>query len=331
MTWPWLDVTVVTGDVGPGRTDVARSAVAAACAAGEDVAVLVAGPESSTFPGATLVVTTEEEVVERCPACSCCAVRLDLIRVLRTLAEQRPRLDRVVVATGEATDVATLEQTLMGDPDLRRLAVLDGVVFVADGPTWSVRRRWPAEDAAMADQQLALADAVVVVGSERLTAEGRRALHQLLRDRNRDASLQFGCAGPGERCVLIDLGRSDPARFAERLSPTPAGATDLNRAGLHSIALEVPGLLDPSMVEAWVDDLLDAHGAELLRFRAVLSVAGPTGVPLREVYRVVRRHLERDVDHTWRQGEPALSRLALVGYGLDAPGLRSSLTGCLRA
>ena len=329
MTWPWLDVTVVTGDVGPSRTDVARSAVAAACAAGEDVAVLVAGPESPTFPGATLVITTEE-VVERCAACRCCDVRLDLTRVLRTLAERRPRLDRVVVVTSEAADVATLEQTLMGDPDLRRLVTLDGVVFVADGPTWSVRLRWPAEEATRADEQLAVADAVVVVGSGRLTEGGRQALHQLLRDRNRDASLHLGGADPGARRLLLDLGRSDPARFAERLAPTPGGMTDLNRAGLHSIAVDVPGLLDPSLVESWVDDLLDAHGGELLRFRAELSVAGPTGAPVREVYRIVRRHLERDLGPHLHRGEPACSRLAMVGHGLDGRALRSSLTGCLR-
>lgn len=94
---------------------------------GEEVAVVSASLSPSSFPGAQMVIAADEEVVERSPGCPCCAVRHDLVRVLRNLGERRHRPARIIVETSAVADVATLEQTLMAHPALRRVVTLDGV------------------------------------------------------------------------------------------------------------------------------------------------------------------------------------------------------------
>jgi G3E family GTPase len=330
-------VTVVTGEFGSGKSSVVRRLVDLAVAEGEAVAVLSASATPPPFPGAEPVVVADEEVVERSPGCVCCAVRSDVVRVLRNLAGRRRRPARVIVETSGIADVATVEQTLLADPALRRLVVLDGVVTTVDAGVWSVRATTGRPADPVVEEQVALADVVVVTRPDRLTDEALDGVRRRLHGRNRLGRTLL--ARPGERLspLLLDVARADPVRLADRLDQLPPGRIGCRAGGIETLVLAAPGRLDRSRVEQWVEGVHHRHGRGLLRFHAVLALADGEQPAARVVYRGLRGHLVHDPDP--RLPAPpacppeqwALNRLAVMGRALDIEELHASLTDCVVA
>ncbi len=327
-----MPVTVVTGTFGSGKSTTVRRLVDLAAGRGEQVAVVSASLSPPPYPGAHLVVAADEEVVERLPGCPCCAVRHDLVQVLRNLGERHRRPARVIVETSAVADIATLEQTLMGDPALRRLVTLDAVITTVDASAWSVRLtvRGPADRAV--DEQLALADIVLVTRVELLSEDGFDAVVRSLRQRNRLGRVCLALPGRALPSALLDVGRSDPTRLADRLEQLSLGQIGCNAAGIHTLVLALPGHLDADRVDEWLENVMHRHGRGLLRFHAVLALAPGSESGGSEVYRGVRGHLDHDPDPRYASqagGQWPVSWLAFMGRGIDLEELESSLAGCL--
>ncbi len=83
-----VPVTVVTGEFGSGKSILVRQLLALSQAKGEEVAVVSASLHPS-FPAVPVVISADEEVLERSAGCPCCAVRHDLVRLLRNLGGRR--------------------------------------------------------------------------------------------------------------------------------------------------------------------------------------------------------------------------------------------------
>jgi G3E family GTPase len=330
-----MAVTVVTGGPGSGKSSVVRRLVDVAVADGEAVAVVSASLSRRPLPGPGWVVVADEEVVERSPGCPCCAVRHDLVRVLRNLGARRHRPSRVIVETSGVADVATIEQTLMGDPALRRLVVLDGILATVDATAWSVRVNVEQPPDPAVEEQVALADVVVVIRAQHLTDEGVDAVTQGLRDRNPLGRIVLALPGQLLPRALLDVARTDAVRLADRLEQLPIGRIGSGPGGLDTFVLSVPGPLDAGRTREWVKAFSDRHGPALLRFHAVLALAPGEGPGERRVYRGLRGHLQHSGDRRL-VAPPALdvdawavNRLAITGRGLDADEVRSSLADCV--
>lgn len=330
-----LPVTVVTGEFGSGKSTLVRLLLALSQAGGEEVAVVSASLDPS-FPGAHLVVSVDEEVLERSPGCPCCAVRHDLVRLLRNLGGRRHRPDRVIVETSGVADVATIEQTLMGDAHLRRLVTLDAILTTVDAHRWSARLKLRQLPGPVVEEQIAMADIVVVTGAECLNQDGFDTVMQGLRVRSRFARLWLALPG-GHTCPdLLDVRRSDPALIADRLEALPLGRIGCSAGGLHTLSMTVPGRLGPKPFYEWIDELMRRFGHGLLRFHAHVTLAPGEGPGGRVVFRGLRGHLERETEP---RSVPVavdgatvpINRLAVVGRGLDLDELKGALAGCVVA
>lgn len=289
-------------------------------------------PPSST--DAQLMLTADEEILERSPGCPCCAVRHDLVRLLRNLGERHHRPDRVIVETSGVADVATIEQTLLADPHLRRLVVLDSVLATVDAHRWSARLKLRQLPGRVVEEQIALADIVIVTRAEQLSEDGFETVMRGLRVRNRFGRLGLALPGGGFSPALLDVGRSDPARLADRLEKLPLGRIGCSAGGLHTLVLSVAGNLDRTRVDDCVDELMRRYGQGLLRFHAALTLAPgeEPGGPM--VLRGLRGHLVHETDPRNRRSSPddaagPVNRLAVMGRGLDLDELQHTLAGCV--
>ncbi len=334
-----MPVTVVTGEFGSGKSTLVRQLVALSQARGEEVAVVSASLDPPVFPGASLVVTADEEVLERSPGCPCCAVRHDLVRLLRNLGARRGRPGRVIVETSGVADVATIEQTLLGDPHLRRLVTLDSVLTTVDAHTWSARLTLRPPPDRVVEEQVAMADIVVVTRPEQLNEDGFDTVMRGLRLRNRFARRCLALPGGGLSPALLDVGRSDLARLADRLEQLPLGRIGCSAGGLHTLVLSASGRLDRDLVDDWVGGLMRRYGQGLLRFHAALNLAPgeEPGGPM--VIHGLRGHLEHQADPRVRRSpipvplaadiEGPSNRLAIMGRGFDLDELQETLAGCV--
>jgi len=93
--------------------------------------------------------------------------------------------------------------------------------------------------------------------------------------------------------------------------------------GSVSLAFDRP--LDHERVVGWLADFLQERGADVLRCKGIVDVAGNER---RFVVQGVHMLLDGDFGLAWREGERRHSRLVFIGRGLDAAALGSALEAC---
>jgi G3E family GTPase len=132
--------------------------------------------------------------------------------------------------------------------------------------------------------------------------------------------------GSGFAEKLCDM-RREPEQFFS--SNAPAYRSE-HSANISSVAIVLGEPVNWSRFSVWLTLLLHAHGAKMLRFKALLDVAGwPAPVVLDAVHHMIHppKHLER-----WPNG-PRASRLVFIAQDLEleriSPSLRRFLAGAV--
>lgn len=271
-----LSVTIVAGRWGAGKSTVIDRTLGAAGPA----PVVVCGGFGHDH-GAAETVPTEAEVLHATKGCDCCALRNDLIELVADLLDRRTPPSHVLIEAPGGTDLATVAQTFLRDPVLRRRCAIRGLVTVVDGLAAGTALRSQDDlglDAVDADG-LAMSDLAVVNRLDRLVppVADRTGWHlwstvgsgQLQIDRPRRGS------DPLPKRVLGTAG-FDAARQAARLERSPADATLDGRtdAPLQRVRLHQPGELHRGRLDDWIGELQSALGSGLLRWTARLPVRG---------------------------------------------------------
>ena len=78
-------------------------------------------------------------------------------------------------------------------------------------------------------------------------------------------------------------------------------------------------------MQAWLAALVATQGANILRAKGIVDVAGD---PRRMVFQSVHMVLEGDWQRPWRDGEERCSRMVFIGRELDAAALQQGLDNC---
>ncbi len=286
----------------------------------ERVAVIseAAAPEPTPEVDWLVIGAVEGERTEGCP---CCRSRLDLVQAIRLVLERPHHADRVLVVVDPRRDISTVTQTILSEPDLQRLADLDGVVTTVDAVSLSTRLALdlPFEDA-LGLQRLSVADRVLVARAIDLTDDALGRVLRAVRTVNRFGYVAVPSVSPIDMSALVDLRawHGAPQLASARLEEPFVLGDEVERP--VTVHCEVDGLLDPDAVETWFDQVIAAHGPRLLRLQGAVAV---TGQEHRVCCRGVRSFAVSHSEDEHLPGERSTrSVVAIVGYGLDADALR---------
>jgi G3E family GTPase len=96
-------------------------------------------------------------------------------------------------------------------------------------------------------------------------------------------------------------------------------------AGISSVSLTLDRPMNGARVSAWINDVLQAQGPDILRAKGIISVAGEER---RLVFQAVHMILEGDLQRPWREDEPRVSRLVFIGRDLDPEALKAGFEAC---
>lgn len=272
---------------------------------------------------AALVVPTEVETVEQVDGCGGCALRLDLIRVLRHIARCQGCPAHLLVEAGGWSDVVVATQTLLKDPEMRRWVRVAGVVALVHAPSMATRALsgqgpWPSTEMG---EQVAMADDVVLTGTGDLTPEGNDAVRLVVGETNPfaniadDSSISFPALATRSRFDLVG------AAAVELLTPASLAFDGVDT---RVMLVEVHGDLDGQRVHNWVRALHHGTGARLLRIRGVIAVANEDD---RLLCRGVGTFVEFDRGKPWASAVRT-TKLLVAGTGLAANELAESLAAC---
>ncbi|SMF48692.1 GTPase, G3E family [Tistlia consotensis] len=324
-----VPLTLLTGFLGSGKTTLLNALLRDPAFADCGVVVNEIG---AVGVDQLLVEASDDTTLVLDGGCFCCSLQDGLAEAVGRLTRARrdaglPPFRRFLVETSGAANPLPLLQQLIGDPRLNRRVLLDGVVTLVDGILGEASLR----DQPEAPLQAAVADLLVLTKSDLADAAGLDRLERSLAGLNPSAARLSAVSGdlPAER--LLGLGPDAAGRRAGRWLEPPAGHPhghdhDHRHGGEDAIvtaSVELPGPLDPALLEGWLEELMVVGGAHLLRLKGVLALSDDPGRPVavHAVQHLVHApvRLER-----WPDGL-ARGRVTAIARGLDRATLERAL------
>jgi G3E family GTPase len=320
-------VNIVTGFLGSGKTTLLRQLLRAPEL--NDVAVLVNEIGEVGLDHHLLQEVAESTLLLE-NGCVCCAIRGDLQQALRHLLSQRargdiPRFRRVVIETSGLADPVPIAYTLVAEPLLRHHFRLSTILATVD----AVNATGQLHDFPEARKQAAVADRLILTKTDLSDPDVAAAVAARLRRLNRSAPvIEPDAIAERGRLLIDDIYDQDgktreiAAWLGEAGAPSPHAEAHEHADGIFSFALTFDRPLDWTAFGIWSTMLLNRHGADVLRLKGLLNVAGvSTPVLINGVQHIIHppSHLDRWPDEDRR------SRLVFIVRGLDRAMLERSL------
>ena len=261
-----IPVTVVTGFLGAGKTTLLKHFLSSP--EGQGTAVIVNEYGAVGIDDA-LVRDSADETVLLGNGCVCCITRTDLQAALRRLVFDRergtvPPFGRVVIETSGLADPGPILQTFSTDRALGGEFHIDVVLTVVDAVTGDAS----LDGAAEARKQVILADRLVISKTDLADVATVERLTQRLQQLNPRASIEIAVSGA-----------LDPQRVVEPMTGERSGfvAEAAHSDGVTSFVIEHDKPIEWLGFARAMETLIALRGADLLRVKGILDVAGCRG------------------------------------------------------
>lgn len=281
-----IPVSVLTGFLGSGKTTFLNHLVRSP---GMARALVIINEFGAVGLDHDLVARSNDDlVVEMMGGCLCCTIRGDLSRTLcdapwRFARDGQCWFDRVVIETTGLADPAPILHTLMTDPRLEALYRLDAVIATVDAATGMTTLDAQPE----AVKQAAVADRLLLTKTDLVDEAGQCALRGRLAALNPAAPVLVVTDGAVDPSLLFDVGLWDPASKSDDVCRWLAEEAhnaghhhhhhhDVNRHddGIRATCLTFDTPLDPLAFERWLGLLTMFRGADVLRVKGIVNLAG---------------------------------------------------------
>ncbi len=351
-----IPVTVLTGYLGAGKTTLLNRILTEPH--GQKFAVIV-NEFGEIGIDNELIVGADEEVFEMNNGCICCTVRGDLIRIIENLMKRRDKFDAIIVETTGLADPAPVAQTFFMDQDVQAAARLDAVVTVADA-MWLKDR---LKDAPEAKNQIAFADVILLNKIDLVTPEQLREVEARIRAINPYAKLHKTVKASIPINEVLGRNAFDLDRILEiepafltaddhdhdhhhdhdhtgadcdhpshkhdhghsHAAHSNGGLKHYHDEDMQSVALEIPGDVDPEKFMPWINDYVQTEGPHILRSKGILAFKGE---PKRFVFQGVHMVLDGDLQRDWRQDEKRTSKIVFIGRELKRDEIEKGFRAC---
>jgi G3E family GTPase len=262
------------------------------------------------------------------------------------------------VETTGLADPGPVAQTFFVDEDVRAKTELDSVTTVVDAKHLPLR----LADSKEAAEQIAFADQIILNKTDLVTEAELVEVERMIRRLNPLAPIHRAQRSNVPLELVLGRGSFDLARIEEIepdfLNPAhgeaghvhdehcdhhghdhhhhdhdghdhgghESGGHDIEASGIRGISLTAHRPLNANRVTAWLNEVLQAQGPDILRAKGILDVAGEDR---RLVFQAVHMILEGDFQGPWRDGADRYSRLVFIGRNLDEAKLREGFEACI--
>jgi len=271
----------------------------------------------------------DEEVIEVMNGCICCTVRGDLVVALKNLYSKMSQFDAVIIETTGLADPAPVAQTFFVDDDIQAKFTLDGIITVCDSKYILSRidDEKPEGVENEAAEQVAFADRILLNKIDLVDDAELPPIEERLRTINPNATLYRCKDSKVDPKHLIGISAFKLEKVLE-MDPE-----FLNTDGEHehdptvsSTSTKFDGFLNVKKLKLWISDLIQEMGANLFRYKGVLSVAG---MEQKFVFQGVGMLFSGGfVAARWAPGEKRECRFVFIGKNLDKAALLEGFMAC---
>ncbi|MGP4956322.1 GTPase [Pseudomonas helleri] len=310
-----IPVTILSGFLGAGKTTLLRYLLKAE----HGLKIAVIENEFSDAGIDTQLLGDEPvQVMTQANGCVCCTIHTDLTKALYLLLERLDSgeiaFDRLVIECTGLADPAPVAQTFFIDEELRERYLLDGIITLVDAAHADVHL-----SQTIAQAQIGFADRLLVSKRDLVDDATFDALCERLTRINRRAPIRVVEHGKINLAELLDVrGFNLNADLGGGLSLRPVQpAASIDR--ISSLVLRTDTPLDIDSLSTFMNDLLESHGKQLLRYKGVLNIAGEER---RLVFQGVLKLYGFDWDTEWAEGEARESVMVFIADDLPEAKIR---------
>ncbi len=311
-----IPVTVLSGFLGAGKTTLLRHLLKVE----HGLKIAVIENEFSDAGIDTQLLGAEPvQVMTLSNGCVCCTIHTDLTKALYLLLERLDSgeiaFDRLVIECTGLADPAPVAQTFFIDEELRERYILDGIITLVDAAHAEHHLTQT-----IAQAQIGFADRLLVSKRDLVDEATFNALSERLTRINRRAPIRIVEHGRIDLAELLDVrGFNLNADLGGGLSLRPVSkAPSIDR--ISSLVLRSDQPLDLDRLSEFMNELLEDHGKQLLRYKGVLNIAGE---PRRMVFQGVLKLYGFDWDTEWEDGEARESVIVFIADDLPEEKIRA--------
>lgn len=321
-----LPVTILTGFLGAGKTTLLNYILRENH--GKRIAI-IENEFGEISIDSDLVVSSEEEVYEMSNGCICCvaSVRGDLLEVIRKLMSRRDRIDYILIETSGLADPMPVAQAFFVDDAVLEEVALDAIVTLVDSKHIEQHLDDVRYDGinSQAVDQIVSADRIIVNKVDLVDEDTIERIERRVRKFNQRSGIDRSSYAEVNLDAVLGI---QAFEISQRAASDPSFLEDYyvhsHDPDVETCSVRIGGELDPGMVEAAAREIADDYGAELLRWKGVLAIAGnDRRVALQGVHRIFEIH---DLDR-W-EGPHRDSRVVFIGKNLDQQDLAGRLARC---
>jgi len=320
-----IPVTVLTGFLGAGKTTLLKHMLKAEH--GLKIAV-IENEFSEVGIDSQLLGDEPVQVMTLANGCVCCTIHGDLTRALYLLLERLDAgeiaFDRLVIECTGLADPAPVAQTFFIDEELRERYLLDGIITLVDALHADVHLTQT-----IAQAQVGFADRLLLSKTDLVEPAAVEALRERLGRINGRAAIRVVEQGRIELAELLDV-RGFNLNPDLGLRPTPSLRPVLKPATpdrISTLVLRSDTALDIDRLSDFMNELLEEHGKQLLRYKGVLNIAGDER---RLVFQGVLKLYGFDWDAEWREGEARESVMVFIGDELPEQQIKAGFAALSR-
>ena len=310
-----IPVTILSGFLGAGKTTLLRYLLKAE----HGLKIAVIENEFSDAGIDTQLLGDEPvQVMTLANGCVCCTIHTDLTKALYLLLERLDSgeiaFDRLVIECTGLADPAPVAQTFFIDEELRERYLLDGIITLVDAAHADIHL-----SQTIAQAQVGFADRLLVSKRDLVDDPTFDALCERLTRINRRAPIRVVEHGKIDLAELLDVrGFNLNADLGGGLSLRPVPpASSIDR--ISSLVLRTDQALDIDRLSEFMNELLEEHGKQLLRYKGVLNIAGEDR---RLVFQGVLKLYGFDWDTEWVEGETRESVMVFIADDLPEARIR---------
>lgn len=309
---PPIPVTILSGFLGAGKTTLLRHMLKAE----HGLKIAVIENEFSDAGIDTQLLGDEPvQTMTLANGCVCCTIHTDLTKALYLLLERLDSgeiaFDRLVIECTGLADPAPVAQTFFIDEELRERYILDGILTLVDAAHAGIHLAQT-----IAQAQVGFADRLLISKTDLVAPSVFDELSERLTRINRRAPIRVVEHGRIDLAELLDV-RGFNLNAGLALRPVNQGPS-VDR--IASLVLRTDKPLDIDRLSTFMNELLEEHGKQLLRYKGVLSIAGEDR---RLVFQGVLKLYGFDWDTEWAPGEVRESVMVFIADDLSEAKIRA--------
>ena len=263
--------------------------------------------------------------------CLCCTLTNEMADTLRDLFFKRalsaiPEFNRLIIETTGMADPGPIMGSLLNEPVISSTYRLDAVVVTVDSEYGLDQLNTHSE----ARKQAAVADVLLITKADLATEMQLNNLQTALAEINPGATQYQVLHGEIAPSNIIDIDLFDSASQAAKperwlrapSKKTTGGFAKAHDEGISSFTITLPMPLSYDQLEPKLEWLCQSHGEQLLRLKGIIhAIDQPSPIAIHAVHKTLYMPT---LLNDWTEENP-ISRLVLIGKGLDEAGIRDEM------